>query len=429
MSLADWQPSTLKATAHTLPKGGTVRIPTSMLPKLRVPHPGWLLASWLAEKAARELYVHAMLWLNGLVFTKFCAPVPASGAFLAPESSTLNCLTNQGPYPVELWEIPGIVADRAPGSYVGLLGFQRMTSIGTPRYMSQSYYQIVGTAVNGVRVRPFYAPAPRYADRSMSNADARFAKPGQAGQHIRPWPVWASHRPWADPAPTPPAPDVPGKRSSIDSWRWAWAGRGLPVSRPLPSNPAIPRTVPVGRTREVKFGANTAVGQLFFAVMKAREAVSELDDFVDVIFRALPKDLQRLYGGNRATLGDKMTAVFAHAGEIDGGLFIRNLIANQIEDEIIGRTWFKLRAQLRNSVFGNRMGSLGPVNNPLFQRYATAVSDFSQEVAKVLTGARPLTHEEERTFRAAQKRVADAWGALTRAPNSGVSGASNPAPG
>lgn len=415
MQLAEWSPTKLKATTQTLPKGGTVRIPTTMLPKLRVPHPGWILAGWVAEKVMKELYTHMMLHLNGLAFSKFCAITGSDGFATAASTSTQPCLTGQGAPPFRMGQIPEVVRGMSAGAYINVLGFQRFTPItGFPRYQSQSYYRVIGAPVGVTVPRPFYAPAPRYMERSVPTIDARFARPGQVSPHVRPWPVWAGPRPWVDPAPTPPAADVPRSRGTVAPWRWAWPGRGLPISRPLPGNPAIPRNPPIGRTREVKFGANTAVGRLFFAIMRAREAVSEFEDFVKVIFRALPKDIQRLYGGNRASLGDMMTAVFEHAGEIDGGLFIRNLIANQIEDEIIGRTWFKLRGELRNAVFGNSMGSLGPVNNPLFQEYALAVSGFAEAVAKLLTGNGDMSHEDERTLREAQKRVAAAWDALTR---------------
>lgn len=418
MQLAEWSPTKLKATGATLPlpKGGTVRYPMSTyLPKLRVPHPGWILAGFVAEIVLKEIYTHAMLYLNGLAFSKFCRLVGSDGFGTAPPSSTQPCLTGQGSPIYAMGEIPRIVPGMNPGAYINVMGQSgRAPATGFPRYSSQSYYRVIGAPVGVTRPRPFYAPTRRYFEATVPVAQARFARPGQVPAHVRPWPVWAGPRPWVDPAPTPDAAGVPKARGTVPPWSWAWPGRGLPISRPLPGNPAIPRNPPIGRTREVKFGANTAVGRLFFAIMRAREAVSEFQDFVQVIFRALPKDIQKLYGGNKASVGDMMTAVFEHAGEIDGGLFIRNLIANQIEDEIIGRTYFKLRGELRNIVFGKSMGSLGPVSNPLFEEYAKAVSAFAEAIAKALTGGQDLSHDDERSLDAARRRVAAAWDALTR---------------
>lgn len=405
MQIASWAPEKL-----TTVRGGTVRVPVGMLPKLRVPHPAWMLASWVAEKVLKELYTHAMLHLNGLSFVKFCALVGSDRFITAPPGNSLNCLTNQAQAGYSIGEIPAIVPTMSPGHFVRIMGISGVSSIGSPRYSVQSDYVVVGGAA---MPRPFYAPAPLYAGRTRPAIDARFARPGHVPVDVRPWPVWAGPKPWTDPVPAPHAPDVPQSAGTAPPWSWAWVGSGVPVSRALPVNPAVPRAVPIGRTTEVKFGASTAAGRLFFALMRAREAVSEMGDFIQVVFRALPKGVQDRYGGSRASLAQQSAAIVKHAGDIDGGLFLRNLIANQIEDEIIGRTWFRMRADIRNAVFGNSMGSLGPVSNPAFQAYARAVAAFADAVAGALTGGPTMSHDGERTLRAADQRVKREWRRLT----------------
>lgn len=412
MDLADWKPAKLRAVATRAPGLPTkVRVPVSMLPKLRVPHPAWILAGFVGEIVLREIYTHATLMLNGLSFSHFCRLVGASGYNTYGPTFGAACLTGLGTPANNMSRLISSVPTLAPGAWVEVSGFSGFHPVTfAPQYASQSYYRVIGTTVGGVRPRPYVAPNRRYFEGSVPYLHARYARPGQVPAHVRPWPVWSRPLPVAQPAPTPTYPEATKELSP--PWSWAFQP-GRTISRPIPGNPAIPRNPPAPNTREVKIGANTRAGQLFFQIMRAREALSEFEDFAEVIFRALPKNIQRLYGGRNAPLHKMLQAIFDNAHEIDGQLFIRNLIANQIEDEIIGRTWFKARAMLRNILFPGSMGSTGPVNNPAFQEYAKAVSGLADLLANEATGLDRNGDEYDRRLADAYKRVRNAWAALT----------------
>lgn len=108
---------------------------------------------------------------------------------------------------------------------------------------------------------------------------------------------------------------------------------------------------------------------------------------------ALPWQTRARYGGANASDHDKLRALFENLEKMDAGLFLKNLIANQIEDEIIGRTWFAGRAKLRNQVFGDTIGSLGPVANEPFKRYAKHVSDLAKGITDGMFGQQDYAYD------------------------------------
>lgn len=374
----DWAPSQVikTATGRTIVK--------SVLPRLRVPHPGWIIGMMVAEILYREGMTWATMWLNGLSLHQFCAPLAASGF----TGSTGRCLTGQaGLQPMS--RLPAQVAGMSPGQYLALMGYTHTTMVGSKRYGSQSVWVVTGTnAPNMAKPRPFWSPYVRHST-AMISYGASLSRPGFVPFDVRPWPVWSQGHAPSAPSPTADEPDW--VRPAPGYGRWEWVRPHQPpnvITRP--TTPPLTRVVPNANTKEVKIGANTPTARFFFALMQAREKVSELDDIVQVMFSALPKNIKRRVGSNEH---DRRVAVVEYFGQIDWQAFLRGLIANQIEDEIIGRTYFRARAATRNMVHGDQIGSLGEVATPGFKEYAKSVNELANMLANDMFG--PTTRERE----------------------------------
>lgn len=374
--MSGWRPTPLR-----MKRGVKV---LQLIPRLGRLNPGWLIASLIAELVLTEASVRVLLWANGLAFNRFCGLFPTQ--FFGYGATLSNCLTSQAASN-PLRTLPQVVPTLPPGTYLHLLGLSNLIGGVIPRYSSNSIYVVTGSSYNGVRTRPFYGTSHRPFINSVA---ASYAAPGRVPFDVKPWPVGKYGNPPIGPQPIPdrptyPPPPVPTR------WDWAFPG-GLPsTSTPSRTNP-ITRAPSRPWEKEVKIGANTPAAQFFFTLMKAREAVSELQDIVNVMFDSLPKHTQRRYGRN-PTDHEKSVAVWENIEKMDAGLFLKNLVANQIEDEIIGRTWIAGRAKLRNKIFGNMIGSTGPLANGAFKEYAKQVSNLAKGMADGIMGEQDHAYE------------------------------------
>lgn len=391
-------------TPSPLTRGAAGPIVVRNLPRLRVPNPAWILAGFLTEAAANELTTFLTMWLNGLEFQRFCAPRLSAG-FTGGKS---NCLTGQGP-PTRMSQLPASVAAGPDGDYRHIMGLSGVIAGVVLRYSTSQIWRIRATPSGQTRARPFYGPVVMPAP--VISWAASQARPGHVPFDVRPWPVWSTPR--AVTAPSP-GPEVDDRLRPPPGWgRWEWDRPGQkPDIDVRPDAPPRTRAVPNSQTQEVKIGANTPTARFFFTLMQAREKVSELDDIVDVMFDALPKNIRRRTAN---TDHARRVAVAEYFSEIDWQAFLRGLVANQIEDEIIGRTYFQARGIMRNAVHGNQIGSMGPVATPGFKDYAKSVSELSEQIAHRMFG--DTSREREDKVRKAMWRAERERRRLTREAN------------
>lgn len=367
----------------------------------------------VAEMLAREGQNWLTMWLNGLNFVRLCYPIGTNG-FGARTNPT--CITNQSAI-TPMHRLPAYVQNWTPGTYVALMGAMGIDATGAPRFASQSIWVVAGAGASG-KPRPYFGPLVP-APPVISYA-ATLARPGFVPRDVRPWPVWSVGSAPAAPSPVPlDDSDTGGMRRPAPGYgRWEWAQPGTrPEVITRPETPAIVRSPPRTWEREVKIGANTPTARFFFALMQAREKVSELDDIVGVMFQALPANIRRRAGRSEHA---QRVAVVEYFGQIDWQAFLRGMVANQIEDEIIGRTYFQARGATRNLLHGNQIGSMGPVNTPGFKEYSASVSDLAKMLANDMFG--PTTKEREAAQLKALWRAERARRRLQREANQSLKG-------
>lgn len=382
-------------------------------PRLTRFNPATVIAGLVIEKVAREALQYYFMSMNGYSLVQYCDPfVSASRYTGSPAGACVSATGQNAGNPLSSL----LSSPTAPGPYIALIGpkaFVPTTSI--PTWRTNSTWLASGVSVGGVRARPFFGPiAPPTWVPSVA---AVHAPPRHVPWDVKPWPVWGKGNAPSAPSPTPSLDTGEGPIPGI---RWSWGGYGQPARVQRVDRVNTPsRVVTRPMEREVKIGANTAAGQFFFNLMKAREAVSEIMDIFGVLFDALPKHTRARYGGATASDHDKMRAVFENLENIDAGLFLAGLVQNQIEDEIIGRTWFKARGDLRNKIFGDTIGSLGPVANGAFLAYATAVSDLAKGITDGIFGQQG--HEYDRRMGSLLKNAETKLRALRKAANHSLS--------
>ena len=402
---AAWRPTALTRAANGL------KIPKIPLRTFGV---SGMISAYVAGLVAREAITHLTLYMNGLQFVRFCAPLGSDGFQMS--TSLAACYTGQGSPGQPISQIGAVVAG-LPGfmsgpRYFHLMGFSGFAAGAQPRYGEQSTY--MATSMPGVttRPRPFYQPIALPTARSVY---APYYPPGRVPRTVTPWPVWGRPRPldWpANPSPTADPPDYAGSSETPGrKWEYAFPPSGagsLPRVSPISRVDGRVRSPAVPGEQETKIGANTAAGQLFMGLMRAREGVSEMRDMVKVLFKSLPKETQAAYGGKGATDAQMLEALATNWGKIDGQLFLFNLLSNQIEDEIIGRSYMKGRSE-QNKAAGI-LGSNGPVGNSFFQEYAKRVSSLSEAVAGVIMGGEEnLTYSQERSLAYRIGKAEDAY--------------------
>lgn len=93
------------------------------------------------------------------------------------------------------------------------------------------------------------------------------------------------------------------------------------------------------RTKERKFSAAPNVAILVLRYLsRLKENLTELNDFLDVVLEAMPKDLQKVpHPGKRfANPSDKLKHIYDNFDRIDWGKAIEEFVKNQIEDRLVG---------------------------------------------------------------------------------------------
>lgn len=357
----------------------------------RLPKPGPIMAGaavaalgYAFVKYFTDLtYAHIAMFMNGIVYHSSCAGGAPTGYRTAPYFFNPSCLSGaviSGVRPMSA--LPAdVAAEIRPGTWYIFMGFQRLSPANplVPQFRDTDRYR--STVAEGTpasrRPRPFYGPVGVGVPAMPATLAGHPAAPRDQ-MYSRPWPVWRSSNPALPMQPAPP--DAVRDRSRTGSpplWGSWSTSPGRPLAPTRPGNPARPvvRARPAANTREVKIGANSAQMQIFFAFIKAREWLSEVIDFIDAMFDALPAYIRAEFGGKNATDGQKILAVMNNLELVDGSEFIKNFVEMTLTDWIVGNTFFRGQKGLRDKVFGDRVGTFGPTNfNGGFENYAKMVA-------------------------------------------------------
>lgn len=141
------------------------------------------------------------------------------------------------------------------------------------------------------------------------------------------------------PLPGPPGrPDVPPETPPMpkppSDTRVEYPG--LPGSKPeVVTVPAV-RQPPRPNEREKKFkGSSQTVQSIFRRLSRTKEAVSEMDDFIDTIFEALPKRVQEELKGRKTPQG-KLQHIYKNWNKINWTEWLKNFVENWLEDKVMG---------------------------------------------------------------------------------------------
>lgn len=95
----------------------------------------------------------------------------------------------------------------------------------------------------------------------------------------------------------------------------------------------MPRTVPQGRNPTKERKVKSKVPNLVQVIQKAGHAYGEVDDAISAIHDALPKE----YQAKRKRPDYMLKALYRHWDKLDVNQAIVNLLANHVEDAIVGR--------------------------------------------------------------------------------------------
>ena len=92
--------------------------------------------------------------------------------------------------------------------------------------------------------------------------------------------------------------------------------------------------------KEKKFAGTPAnVRSIFNWLARQKESLTEADDFLDTLFEALPKEVQKAVEkrNGRLTPDLKMRAIYDNFDKIDWTDWLKNFIKNWIEDKAVGK--------------------------------------------------------------------------------------------
>ena len=172
-------------------------------------------------------------------------------------------------------------------------------------------------------------------------------------QTPRPMPIWPGIRP---PAPRDrPEPPLAMARSPVRNGSPAMGVRQGRRPAVGVSTGTAPREPSGPRERERKFLASP----LLMAVLRAYEGLTELDDFVDAIWESIPKKLRTK--GQRVGMAQKLLDIYNNADSISITDAVANLMANAIEDAIVGRLQGAAGKALRDMQLSPRSQSASDV--------------------------------------------------------------------
>lgn len=145
------------------------------------------------------------------------------------------------------------------------------------------------------------------------------------------------------PVPTPVPTPVPSPGAVVEV-----EPGSPPVLQPEPPHKWRP---PSGKEKERKRGLKP----LDFAWFKwAASAITESSDLIKAVYDALPVKERRFYASRRGkwmdkdiTPQDRLARIYANYDKLDMAKVVQNVIANQIEDYIIGRMSGKVSKKMR----------------------------------------------------------------------------------
>ena len=220
-----------------------------------------------------------------------------------------GCLAGQAIVPTE-------------GPFYGEIGFWREYPIGP-------------NATRAEHAASFRWAGPRI--KTKAEAIARFVQPAvkyALAPNSNPFP-WADPLtdPLSIPWPTPiPFPAIPARRRT-DTQRIGdeSASGPAPSLRPRAQPNARPAPAELGKREEKRQGGRAA-NALFGFISGLFHGATELGDFVDAVHEALPKKLQT----KDKSLVGKMQAVIDNWRAVDVDQMIKNIVANEVEDRVIG---------------------------------------------------------------------------------------------
>lgn len=107
-----------------------------------------------------------------------------------------------------------------------------------------------------------------------------------------------------------------------------------------------------------------------------KEAMTELDDFIDNLFEALPKGIQKKLKG-RKTPQDKIAHIYKNWDKMDWEQAAKNIAKNHIEDKLMGRA-LKAADKLSDKLgYKSRLGvrDLAKKAGPSFSKIADKIVD------------------------------------------------------
>jgi len=152
-------------------------------------------------------------------------------------------------------------------------------------------------------------------------------------------------------APNPDAPYAPHRGPQRETYspgrytpqpRDRWLGREISVSIGPGTQTRTERDVPANRSRTRRKGKErkTTVRRLYGAAVNIWDKAGEIGDFVESWHNALPEHLQT----DSDAIFDQAQAIADGFDQLDIQKAVENMIANEIEDAIVGRA-NKLGAQ------------------------------------------------------------------------------------
>jgi len=279
-------------------------------------------------------YRHMFPWIEAFWMTgpwsiqQTCNPRGGFGLFQAVSASpppNPTCLQSTGTGAFPPYPSPVSPAIRA----INVLS--RYEPTGTLRGDTAFRLQ---RATTGAVILPYWAPQP--VPRPQPWRSPQEEKPYDPNPASRPLPwITLPERkpdPWTPPPPTDVQPDPPPRKDTIIEARPGWPG-----GRPRQLTRNAKRRPPRKNEKEKKFqGANKTIQKIFRRLSQGKEAASEMDDFIDTIFEALPKKRQRELKG-RKTPQQKLKKIYEHWDEIDWQEWGKNYLENWLEDKVVGR--------------------------------------------------------------------------------------------
>lgn len=306
-------------------------------------------------------YIHPAITAHmaGLSFHSLCSPLPPTGTYYGPSSTPRCATTGHGKKMAQL----GADVAKAP--------------IGTPWYFIFQHgyspvfaYAVQNWVTTGTGARPGYFPRMPTAV-PVPYFYQVMAPPRHVPFNVMTWPAWRSPYPGLGALPEGPHAGNHVK-DRVMPWDKAWHWDiTRPVNPPRVIDKPDVRTAVNSMVREKKLGANTSAAQLVFRALQAKEFYSEVEDAIDALFDAFPKKIRKRCGKNDHNC--KAYWLVKEWDQLDAERAMWELVAMYISDEIIGRTYFQLRSKMRNDIFGDVVGSLGP-HPEAFAEYAKAVT-------------------------------------------------------